>query len=435
MDLTVLGPNGSQKRVSMVLLPHSSADNLGYRPAIRVLDVFLSLMAVLTAILILLKGQRTWSNLCISLFLICLGYTVYILPVTAIANGGFLTLLAMIDIARQYVGLIAMILFAGFLFSERIGRQPRFQALVLQASVGIVSAAALVNFSYLFLTPIPSLPDAGMIGAVSGLLAATLTFGVLLNCWSRSVEPERSRMLLLVTSFGLCPLSIVLMSLSWISWPLYAVGELLALAFQVSFGYAIVRHRVLDIGFVINRVLVFTVISTALLIVFGVTEFAVDKLLHFEGRQKKCHFRRCGRSSHYPVLPPHTALGQPQNRPYVLPSMVRCRKGTAHLHGTCSTHCQHKRAGGKLSFGNEEILRRPRCRPVHAPTRSRVRQNPRWRRASYGDTSGFSPCNRTASWSSRSRYDRRRVWSCREFGLSHDIARLSRRNNSCHVQG
>lgn len=54
--------------------------------------------------------------------------------------------------------------------------------------------------------------------------------------------------------------------------------------------YALIRHRLFDIGFAVNRALVFTIISTILLLMFGVTEYAVDKLLHFEGREKNVIF-------------------------------------------------------------------------------------------------------------------------------------------------
>jgi hypothetical protein len=54
--------------------------------------------------------------------------------------------------------------------------------------------------------------------------------------------------------------------------------------------YGLLRHRVFDIGFAFNRTVVFTILSTLLLLAFGVTEFAVDKLLHFEGREKNVIF-------------------------------------------------------------------------------------------------------------------------------------------------
>ncbi|MBC7623520.1 MAG: hypothetical protein H7232_09060 [Aeromicrobium sp.] len=58
----------------------------------------------------------------------------------------------------------------------------------------------------------------------------------------------------------------------------------------VGLAYAILRHRLFDLGFAVNRALVVTIISAMLLVVFGVTEWGVDKLLHFEGREKNVIF-------------------------------------------------------------------------------------------------------------------------------------------------
>lgn len=58
----------------------------------------------------------------------------------------------------------------------------------------------------------------------------------------------------------------------------------------VGLAYSILRHRLFDLGFAVNRALVVTIISAMLLVVFGVTEWGVDKLLHFEGREKNVIF-------------------------------------------------------------------------------------------------------------------------------------------------
>jgi hypothetical protein len=63
--------------------------------------------------------------------------------------------------------------------------------------------------------------------------------------------------------------------------------ELIALA---TLAYALLRYRLFDFGFVVNRALVAAVISTFLLVIFAVTEWSVDKLLHFEGREKNVIF-------------------------------------------------------------------------------------------------------------------------------------------------
>jgi hypothetical protein len=54
----------------------------------------------------------------------------------------------------------------------------------------------------------------------------------------------------------------------------------------LGFGYALLRHRLFDFGFAVNRALVVTIISSMLLVVFSITEWGVDKLLDFEGREK-----------------------------------------------------------------------------------------------------------------------------------------------------
>lgn len=58
----------------------------------------------------------------------------------------------------------------------------------------------------------------------------------------------------------------------------------------IGMAYALIRHRLFDISFAVNRALVFTIFSTMLLLAFSLTEFAVDKLLHFEGREKNVIF-------------------------------------------------------------------------------------------------------------------------------------------------
>jgi hypothetical protein len=63
------------------------------------------------------------------------------------------------------------------------------------------------------------------------------------------------------------------------------LAYVLQLIFPLGLGYATLKHRVLDFGFAINRAAVYAIISTILLIAFAFTEFGVDKLLHFHGRE------------------------------------------------------------------------------------------------------------------------------------------------------
>ncbi|HWE47882.1 MAG TPA: hypothetical protein VG407_17825 [Caulobacteraceae bacterium] len=54
----------------------------------------------------------------------------------------------------------------------------------------------------------------------------------------------------------------------------------------ILFSYAILHHKVFDLGFALNRTLVYGVVSAILLAAFGLIEWAVDHFVPIEGREK-----------------------------------------------------------------------------------------------------------------------------------------------------
>jgi len=54
----------------------------------------------------------------------------------------------------------------------------------------------------------------------------------------------------------------------------------------VLLAYAVLRHRVIDLGFAVSRALVFAIVSGLLLTSFGVTEWLAEHMMHFEAREK-----------------------------------------------------------------------------------------------------------------------------------------------------
>jgi len=63
-----------------------------------------------------------------------------------------------------------------------------------------------------------------------------------------------------------------------------ATAILGAVAF-ITLTYAVLRHRVIDVGFIISRTLVFAVFTGLLLVLFGLVEWLVDHLVHFKRRE------------------------------------------------------------------------------------------------------------------------------------------------------
>jgi hypothetical protein len=67
--------------------------------------------------------------------------------------------------------------------------------------------------------------------------------------------------------------------------PVALANTILAAVAFITVTYAILRHRVIDVGFVISRTLVFAVFTGLLLVLFAAVEWLVDHLLHFRQRE------------------------------------------------------------------------------------------------------------------------------------------------------
>ena len=114
--------------------------------------------------------------------------------------------------------------------------------------------------------------------------------------WRVNTGTMRQRLAWIGVCMGAIYLSYFLLNLNGVLGfpvPSYLVGIIqtgLIFPALCGLGYASLRHRLFDFGFAVNRALVVTALSGILLLAFGLTEFTVDKLLHFEGREKNVIF-------------------------------------------------------------------------------------------------------------------------------------------------
>jgi hypothetical protein len=131
--------------------------------------------------------------------------------------------------------------------------------------------------------------------AVMAMVSVTISLIALFSSWRRSHGTLRQRLAWIGVCMGAITMTYFMSNLN-LAMYFASDTEFDAAAFLVSFiayaglGYALLRHRLFDFGFAVNRALVFTIISTFLLLAFGVTEWGVDKLLHFKGREKNIIF-------------------------------------------------------------------------------------------------------------------------------------------------
>ncbi len=109
--------------------------------------------------------------------------------------------------------------------------------------------------------------------------------------WRRSSGVSRQRFTWLLGGFALF---LVVSYSSWVSWLFINaasqyvnfVSVLGSLAMYVGLSYAILRHRVLDMGLALNRSLVFAVVGAVLLGTFQFLQVATARLLHFDDPAK-----------------------------------------------------------------------------------------------------------------------------------------------------
>ncbi|HEY2358892.1 MAG TPA: GAF domain-containing protein [Phenylobacterium sp.] len=173
------------------------------------------------------------------------------------------------------------------------GRRWRWIAFAIAASGLVVDRAMFAALLFGIRGPGPALLLGPQLAVSMLSLAGTAI--CLLAAWRRSAAAEKRRFALLALAFG-C----IIVNQAWYiamgvlslggellgSWATQVANVLAGVIAPVIFTYAVLRHRILDLGFALNRTLVFSAVSAILLAAFGLTEWAVDHFVKIEGRER-----------------------------------------------------------------------------------------------------------------------------------------------------
>ncbi|MES2149612.1 MAG: hypothetical protein V4508_07440 [Pseudomonadota bacterium] len=146
--------------------------------------------------------------------------------------------------------------------------------------LGIFLTATLVQGKFF--------PYAQQIAAIVLLFNMLIILVALTEGWRSSKGEIRQRQLWMLASFGLLA---ILTEGTWIMpasllQPYYLLNYFANLVCYAGLIYAVLRYRVFDFGFAINRALVYSLTSLVLLVAFGLTEWLSEHFLHFEGREQ-----------------------------------------------------------------------------------------------------------------------------------------------------
>jgi hypothetical protein len=137
------------------------------------------------------------------------------------------------------------------------------------------------------------LTTASWISVVLADLGYALAVLVLAAGWREAPKPERARYGYIVPAVMLIATIQILGVLPAVAggWdptrnPVVLAMNVLPLLGLLLLVYAVLRHKVIDLGFAVNRTLVYGVVSAVLLAAFGLIEWGVDHFVPIEGREK-----------------------------------------------------------------------------------------------------------------------------------------------------
>jgi N-terminal 7TM region of histidine kinase len=163
----------------------------------------------------------------------------------------------------------------------------RAYAGLLGLQIAIFGAAV---YSVLLNTTLSSVISAELLNVLMQVLCVIVSFSYLFRGLRSSSSDQRRRYALLIAALALVFLPVIpFVVMTWTSgyrynslspvmltsWTCQVLGALL-------FVYVIFRHKMLDLGFAINRTLIYGIISTGLLVTFGLIEWGSERLLPHE---------------------------------------------------------------------------------------------------------------------------------------------------------
>lgn len=155
----------------------------------------------------------------------------------------------------------------------------------------LVSLVA-ISWTGLNATSLPLMPDAISLQSCTGAIGAVLTLAVLASGLPSVRPEERTRYRFMVAALGVTSLYsiidpvIMFTGNNYVALSAPVVLQIAAALIGVLlFAYATLRHKVVDLGFAVNRTLVYGVLSTVLLFGFWFCEWGLEEIIPAETRE------------------------------------------------------------------------------------------------------------------------------------------------------
>ena len=291
--------NGQTRHINVTAVqttwwPIQKMDDLGE----VILDLIL-ISSILTGVFILLRSGGRATFIPLGIAFICFGLRG--------SNPEFATG----SLAYPYVSTLCVVIlrvmpvlflaFALKFHEETTGERRGWTRPFLYAFGGLgIAAGCAYSYATQTITRLPTIGTGVHLYVWFYFLNLALIAGVFIQGLRRSDQQARRRYILMLVAIGMVMLA---RGMGWIGVLLYvknfhAYFELhfdnlievmtatLAFAGPLLFAYATLRNKVLDLGFAVNRALVYGAISTVLLVGFGLIEWASEHFIPIAGKEK-----------------------------------------------------------------------------------------------------------------------------------------------------
>jgi hypothetical protein len=248
------------------------------------LNTLAATVSMVIACFILWRGWGNKTAMLLGAALIALGSGGILLPPWASAPVLAILMWSFLLIASGLVTLL--IPFAMWVVEESVGPLPRWHwraanvylALTIPfLAVSIWNVIGAADFGGAYFRPF-----------LAPLIATLVCIAYLIVGWLRSNAAVRNRFSLIV--FALLAYLVGLLVVGWnlsqsgtlfggSGWLTYLNALMLGVIAPGTLAYAVLRHKLFDLGFAVNRTLVYGTVSAVLLVGIGLTEYAVKSLL------------------------------------------------------------------------------------------------------------------------------------------------------------
>jgi hypothetical protein len=278
-DFAIVG-HGRDRTVSLVAepRPRTFADNAS---DVALMLAYAATLAICSALVLLRPSKMTWAFFFYGCSLVG----------QSVLSGAFVPLWLYVfdSVVMQTINTISwfpLALFAlRFPNDAATGWRRVAQAVLLLGLVVLFPFAAFSSSAVLFgIAPPDLIFDVVANLAVAGMLFVAVTFAI---TYVHSVPVDRARLRWVIAGLIVGDLSVVVTGVLGsvpglaVALPIWAQNTVntFTIAVPVTVAYAVIRHRVFDVRFVIGRAVVYGLLTTTLLVTVALLDYVVGQLL------------------------------------------------------------------------------------------------------------------------------------------------------------